>query len=189
MNTKRIVITGGPCVGKTSLVDALASIGYTCFPEIIREFTAQEAGKKSQEELQSNPIVFADDSLSFNKLLLQGRLEQYRKAAETKDTYVFMDRGLPDVLAYMDFFDQPYEDSFANLCRRHPYDHVFMLPPWEEIYALDGGRFETFKEALQIHDHLVERYTHFGHTITLVPKDTITARMEFILEQLKNNVD
>lgn len=189
MNTKRIVITGGPCVGKTALVDALESVGYPCLPEIIREFTAQEADKKDPSQLQSNPIVFADDSLAFNQLLLNGRLAQYKEAATAESPYVFIDRGMPDVLAYMDYFDQSYGEDFTAICQEHPYDHVFVLPPWKEIYTRDAGRFETFEEAQRIHQHLVERYQHFGHSVTLVPKDTITARMEFILEQLKHTFD
>lgn len=183
------MITGGPCVGKTSLVESLQSIGYSCFPEIIREFTAQEAGKKDQEQLQSNPIVFAEDSLSFNQQLLKGRLKQYREAGAATGTYVFFDRGLPDVLAYMDYFDQGYGAAFTDVCQSHPYDQVFVLPPWEAIYARDAGRFETFEQAERIHEHLVERYRYFGHVVTLVPRDTVTARMEFILEHLKNTFD
>ena len=34
---KRIIITGGPSSGKTSIIDALKDEGYSCFDEVSRE--------------------------------------------------------------------------------------------------------------------------------------------------------
>jgi len=61
--------------------------------------------------------------------------EVIRKHAEqvNKKT-VFYDRGIPDVLAYMDYFKQDIPDNFNAICKEHTYDHVFLLPPWEAIY-------------------------------------------------------
>ncbi|MDC8003794.1 ATP-binding protein [Aureisphaera galaxeae] len=184
MNTKRIVITGGPATGKTSLIDALVAMGYECYPEIIREFTAEEVENKSEEDIQSNPIVFADDSLLFNKKLLHGRQQQFEASLASNGNYIFFDRGVGDVLAYMDFFDQEYSTHFTDICKEVAYDAVFILPPWKEIFGVDEGRFEDFEEAIKLYDHLRESYSHFGHDPITVPKDTVPNRIEFILSQL-----
>lgn len=184
LKTKRIVITGGPATGKTALIEHLKVMGYECYPEIIREFTMEEVENKSDEEILSNPIVFADDSLQFNKRLLHGRQAQFEASLISDENYIFFDRGVADVLAYMDFFDQEYDSYFTDACNSIPYDAVFILPPWKEIFGTDEGRFENFEEAIRLHDHLEERYTYFGHNPITVPKDTIENRINFIFSKL-----
>ena len=184
LNTKRIVITGGPSVGKTSLVENLKSLGYICFPEVIREFTIKETENKTDEHLKSNPIVFADDSLLFNQKLIAGRTKQYQESQQLNADYIFFDRGLPDVLAYMDFFDQTYDATFIKACEDMSYDLVFILPPWETIFAIDGERYESYEELVQLNKFLTERYTHFGNIPIVVPKETVEKRVQFILNKL-----
>lgn len=184
MDTKRIVITGGPATGKTSLIEYLIGLNYSCFPEIIREFTIQETEDKETDHLKSNPIVFANDSLSFNQRLIDGRNKQYQDSLKLESPLIFFDRGIPDVLAYMDFFDQTYESDFIEVCNKAPYDAVFILPPWKEIFASDGERYETFEEASNLHQNLLNRYTSFGTPPIEVPKGSVENRVNFILNTL-----
>ena len=132
----------------------------------------------------SNPLVFVDDALQFNKDLLYGRAKHYNESLNIHVPISFFDRGIPDVLAYMDFFGQPYGKEFKETCIDHRYDTVFIVPPWEEIYVSDGERFETYEEAERIHDTLMNVYTQFGYNPISVPKDEIQKRIDFILETL-----
>lgn len=184
LNPIKVVITGGPCVGKTALINHLNSLEFLCFPEVIREFTLAETKQKEGIPLQSNPIVFAEDALGFNSMLIKQRTAQYNMSLTKEDPVAFFDRGLPDVIAYMDFFNQKVPDHFNTACKDHIYDHVFILPPWKDIYIQDEGRFETFEEAIHIHDALVTRYSKFEYTPVSVPKDSIVNRVAFILKHL-----
>lgn len=179
---KRIVITGGPGTGKTSIINALKSNGLFCFDEIIRSLTlaAKEEGDASTHV--SNPIVFANDPLEFNTNLINGRVAQFNEANTIKKDIVFFDRGIPDVVAYMAFFNQEYGPFFINACKKHAYDHVFLLPPWEAIYQEDNERFETFEEALQVHKYLKQIYQDFGYECIDVPFDTVEKRADYILK-------
>lgn len=162
---------------------------YTCFPEVIREFTLEETENKNLEALVSNPIVFAEDSLLFNQKLIDGRAHQFREAAKLSTDYVFFDRGLPDVLAYMDYFDQPVNDAFNQICHDLSYDRVFILPPWKEIFELNEIRFESYKELEELTDHLKKRYTYFGNPPVVVPKEPVADRVQFILNSLKDTFE
>ena len=186
MNSKRIVITGAPGTGKTAVVNALIQAGYNCFPEVIREFTQEETSRKDPAELKSNPIVFADDSLAFNQKLITGRQKQFMDAPLNGAPFSFYDRGLPDVLAYMDFFKQSYPDQFVDVCNTHKYDAVFIMPPWEDIFHADGGRFETYQEALSLHESLTTRYLAFNYLPISVPKLDIAARTQFIINNTQS---
>ena len=185
MNSKKVVITGGPCVGKTVLIAQLEAMGYPCYHEVIREFTVEEAKDKDNTSLQSNPIVFADDSVAFNRMLIDKRSAHFYTAEKHNAPVSFFDRGLPDVIAYMDFFNQDIHPDFDLACNTLKYNIVFILPPWEEIYAQDGERYETFTEATQVYEALMTTYKKLGYQPIIIPKNTIVNRVNFILKYLK----
>tara|TARA_R110002012_G_scaffold38153_5_gene106575 strand:+ start:8422 stop:8985 length:564 start_codon:yes stop_codon:yes gene_type:complete len=182
----KVVITGAPGTGKTSIVNGLESKGFYCFHEIIRDMTSKAKQEGQSEEYISNPLVFVDDALQFNKDLLEARTTHYKRSINLDEVISFFDRGIPDVLAYMDYFGQDYDDFFISNCENYKYDSVFIVPPWKEIYVSDNERMETFEEAENIHHSLVKTYSQFGYDPIEVPKDAVPNRIDFILETLKN---
>tara|TARA_R110000868_G_scaffold145181_4_gene365307 strand:+ start:92751 stop:93293 length:543 start_codon:yes stop_codon:yes gene_type:complete len=180
LSTKKIVIAGGPSTGKTSVVSGIESNGFTCFHEISREITLQ-ARKEGIEQL------FLTDPLLFSERILQGRVTQFKEAEAHENPLVFLDRGLPDVVAYLDCFGTPYPETFTTVCAEHKYDAIFLLPPWKEIHTADNERYENFEEAVRIHDCLEKAYQSFGYHIIDVPKLSIDDRVNFILDTLKLN--
>ncbi len=185
LGSKKVVITGGPGTGKTSVIKGLEENGFHCFHEIIRDMTSKAKAEGDPEKFTSNPLVFVDDAFQFNKDLLYGRIKHYIASESIQKSIIFFDRGIPDVLAYMDFFGQSYDQEFTVPCQNHKYDHVFILPPWREIYVSDDERLETFEEAEKIHEALTETYTQFGYVPQEVPKGSVGDRIDFIREKLK----
>ncbi|MAU27273.1 MAG: ATPase [Muricauda sp.] len=181
MEQKRIVVTGAPGTGKTSVINSLEANGYRCFHEVIRSMTAKAKNKGSKKPV-SNPLVFVEDPLQFNKNLLSGRVQHYMESKNASDTILFFDRGIPDVLAYMDFFNQPYPAEFEEACRKNQYDSVLILPPWKEIYVSDNERLESYDEAEKLHEQLLDTYQRFGYEPILVPKTSVQERLHFIIE-------
>ncbi len=176
-----MVITGGPGTGKTSVVNLLETSGFYCFHEIVRAMTLDAKKKEDSKSFISNPLAFVKDPQLFNKQLLSARLDHFLKASELKEEIVFFDRGLPDVLAYMDYFNQSYTKKYIDVCKCHIYDTVFIFPPWEEIYVQDNERLESFKEALEIHRALEKTYLALGYDIIEVPFGTLSERLTFVL--------
>jgi predicted ATPase len=175
LSTKKIVITGGPGTGKSSIINELKKRGHICFDEISRQVTL-EARKNGIEQL------FLTQPLLFSELLLEGRLKQFNDANSYGDKTVFLDRGLPDVLAYMDYFNSAYPQQFIDTCQNNSYDAVFILAPWQAIYQSDSVRYESFEQAKLIHQHLLNTYKKFNYTLLDVPFDTIEKRADFILD-------
>jgi predicted ATPase len=172
-----IVIIGGPGTGKTTIIDGLIAKGYCCYPEISREVTL-EAKKQGIEQL------FLEKPLLFSELLLEGRKKQFRNACEEPHDIVFIDRGIPDVLAYMHYIGDSYPAFFDEACRQHKYSRIFLLPPWEEIYVSDDARYENYEQAKLIFTHLTETYSKYGYDLIEVPKDTVQNRIDFILSRI-----
>ena len=94
LSLKRIVITGGPSTGKTTLINSLNLKGYTCFEEVIRKLTAEAQNSGDIIETHSNPIALVSDSELFNTKLLNLRVNDF-KAAEQLDVNVsFFDEAM-----------------------------------------------------------------------------------------------
>jgi len=183
---QRIVITGAPGTGKTSIIKKLENDDFFCYHEIIRNFTLEAKENSDTNIFDSNPLAFVKDPFEFNTKILNGRINQYLQSQQNNNRTIFFDRAIPDVLAYMDFFNQKYGSEFTGACRTYRYNNVFLLPPWEDIYMSDNERFESFEEAKQIHYHLEKTYRAYSYPIKLVPFGSVEERVNFILKQLNS---
>ena len=179
MQKEIIVIIGGPGTGKTTIIDGLVENGYCCYPEISRQVTAQAQQQGIEQLFLENPLLFSE-------LLLEWRKKQFLDAHQEPHNVVFIDRGIPDVLAYMHYIGDSYPAFFDAACREHIYSKIFILPPWEDIYISDQERYENFEQAKLIHNHLVETYQKYGYELIEVPKDTVDKRILFILDKISN---
>lgn len=177
MNTKKIVITGGPGTGKSSIVNELKIRGYKCFEEISRQVIL-EARKKGIEQL------FLTQPLLFSELLLEGRTNQFKEANNLNENAVFLDRGIPDIIAYMHYIGSDYPTQFIESCKNNVYDHVFVLAPWQDIFVSDNERYESFEQAIEIHEHLLSTYKNYNYNLLDVPFDTVKKRTDYILDIL-----
>lgn len=180
LNTKRFVITGGPGTGKTSIINELIQRDYICLEEISRQVTL-EARESGIEQL------FLTQPLLFSELLLKGRKNQFDQATTYHKNFVFLDRGLPDVLAYMNYIGNEYPDPFTEACKNNIYDRVFILAPWQEIYISDNERYENFDQAIEIHQHLIITYASFGYDLLDVPFSSVEKRTDYILNIIENS--
>lgn len=113
---------------------------------------------------------------------MEGRKRQFKEALNEEANIVFLDRGIPDVLAYMHYIGDSYPAFFDKACQDHKYSAIFVLPPWKEIYVSDAERYENYEQAVLIHEHLMETYKKYGYSITEVPKDTVENRVDFIMK-------
>lgn len=171
---KTIVVSGGPGSGKTTIINQLSQRGYTCFDEVSRSIIqeGQEAGIDQ---------LFLTDPELFSKKLLKGRIQQYIDAKLVAHPLVFLDRGIPDIVAYMNFKKETSPTSFIEACEKCVYDFVFLLPPWENIYKQDNERYETFEESKAIYENLKNAYLKYGYEVVEVPFGNLIDRVNYIL--------
>ena len=171
---KKIALIGGPATGKTTLIDALKAKGFCCMDEISRQITI-EAQKNGVKQL------FLEDPIWFSKQLLEARKNQFLVSQNFNEPLVFFDRGLPDVVAYLDYIKSDFDQEFIAVCETHKYDQVFILPPWKAIHKTDNERYESFDQLVEIHEYLKKCYNKFGYTAIEIEKGSIADRIEFSL--------
>lgn len=173
---QKIVLTGAPGTGKTTILNLLNAKGYFCQEEISREIIREAERMGSKKLFLSQPILFS-------KVVLGKRIIQYQKASNALKTPCFFDRGIPDITAYLNNNRTAYEETFKQATKKYTYDMIFVFPPWEKIYTTDSERFETFEEAKQLHTAILEEYKKTHQNIILVPFGTPKERVDFILKK------
>ena len=177
MQTK-IVITGGPGTGKSTVIESLAKQNFMCLPEISRAITLNARQQGIEQLFLTKPLLFSE-------LLLEGRINQYIEAEKKNSDLVFFDRGIPDVHSYMNYIGIDYPNTYVKKSSFYRYEYIFLMPPWEEIYISDNERYENFEQAQAIHNHLVETYKNLNYPIIEVPTGTVNERVDFILSTIK----
>ncbi|MEO5562336.1 MAG: ATP-binding protein, partial [Chitinophagaceae bacterium] len=95
---------------------------------------------------------------------------------------VFLDRAIPDALAYYRFLNLSEDEKLTSALRTVSYKKVFLLDclPLVKDYA----RTEDESAQKKIHALLVEVYESLGFPIVQVPVLPPGERVDFILKHL-----
>ena len=168
---KKILITGGPGTGKTSLVNELKNNGYLCSEEIVRDLTIKKRDEGVDQYFLTDPLVFSIK-------LFNLRLKEYSKSFNSN--LIIYDRGPIDVLAYLNFKSIEIPKDLINDSKKINYEYSFILNPWRDIYTQDSVRYESYEECVIIHELLIKEYEKFKIKLIVVPNGTIFERVRFI---------
>ncbi len=170
----RIVVTGGPGTGKTTLLLALRDRGHT----IVEETARGVIRARRAEGLPPRP-----SPREFAETILRRDVEQYER--HSGDTLVFFDRGILDALGMLVEAAPERLAECESIASRYPYHGtVFVPPPWEDIFTTDAERDQMFADAVRVHEGLVAWYDRFGYRVCEVPRLPVDERCEFVLSAL-----
>jgi predicted ATPase len=173
--TRWCAITGAPSSGKTSVIDELAARGYLVHAEVARALISRDLAEgKSLSEIRDR-----DHVQELQRRILAGKLKAER--ALDPSAAVFLDRGLPDSVTYFRLADlDPAPAIDASKIFR--YRAVFLMDRLPLVK--DGVRTEDERQARVIESMIADDYISLGYRPVRVPVFSISARADFILEQL-----
>lgn len=167
------VISGGPGAGKTTLLAALRRAGFAAVEEASRTLI------REQVALGSGVVPWLD--LGGFAELARARMVAQHVAASQHAGPTFFDRGLPDLLAYLEVAGQPVPAATRAAVAAHRYQTpVFLAPPWPEIYVNDAERWQTFAEAEALYHALRRTYQALGYPVLDLPQASVAARVAFV---------
>ena len=175
LSLTKIVITGSPGTGKTSIINVLKKNGYTCFDEYSRILI--KLGKKNGIK-----NYFLEKPNLFSSKILDARIKQFNESEnikESKGDLIFFDRSIYDTFVYQKFINKSF--IFSSKYNIYKYQKVFVLPPWNKIFLNDNERLEDFKTTKIIDKHINLTYNYYDYKICQVPKVSIEKRINFIL--------
>lgn len=177
---KRIVLTGGPGTGKTTILSELKKREYLCLPEVSRSIISKAQKERGIQQL------FLTHPEEFNEQLLNGRIAQFESCkTHLNETYIFLDRGIPDILAYNNFIDNYSDQKLHDAVNTYQYDFVFIFPPWRAIFKNDSERYESFEQAEKIHKNIYETYFKLNCDVSIVPFGNVVDRANYILNVIE----
>ena len=201
-NITRIVLTGGPCAGKTTalakIIEHFGSLGYQVFtlPEVPTMFTA--AG---MNYLTTNKDYFYEGEKATLEVQLALEDKFYRMAQEcTEPCIIVCDRGAMDISAYM------VPDMWNTLTRavgtstpelRERYDAVLHLVSAadgaEQYYttANNAQRYEQMNEeglrvARLLDKKVIKAWTGHPHLRVINNHDDFDAKMKRVIKEISS---
>ncbi len=173
---QRIVISGGPGTGKTSIIDTLSKKGLNIFNEVARKVI------KEQLAIGSSSLPW-DNLKGFSKLVYQEQAHDFQNA---KPGLNFYDRSSIDIIAYLNFGSVEDKELISSCSSLEYSETVFIAPPWQEIYLRDQERRENLTQLHAIDDSIRSAYSKLNYNIIDIPKLSIEQRVDFILENLSD---
>lgn len=167
-------ISGVASSGKTTIINLLEQKGYKVLHESATEFVLNQIKKGfSIEDLRKNESVFQETIFQLKIF--------YESLLDPNET-VFIDRGLPDSIAFWKLYNLPMKSDIENAIKNSSYKKVFLferLPLVKEEF-----RPEPEEEISIMDKYNKEAYENLGHNIVNVPVMSVENRLKFVLENI-----
>ena len=171
--TRWQVVTGPPCSGKTTVINALAEQGYETVDEVARaRIKRLLAANISLDEIREDGLVLQRD-------ILAAKLE--RERGLDREKLIFFDRGVPDSVAYYRYYGLDPREAIEQASHNR-YQHIFFLEGLPIVH--DDVRNEDADAARQIGELIYQAYGEIGYMVTRVPAVSVEERVEFILQNV-----
>ncbi len=169
--TKKYVLTGGPGTGKSTLLRALVKRGEYGIPEAAEDYIRRRQSGGAKEPWKEP---------DFQDMILELQVQRESDVPEGLER-VFVDRGIPDGLAYAQPGTKTYWRILEEAAKVH-YERVFIVEPLVRKTRQTEIRRENYEEASALGRKLEEIYEQLGYEIRRINQDTVEERVAIILQ-------
>jgi predicted ATPase len=177
---KFVVLSGCSGAGKSSLLAEFGRRGFPIYEEPGRQVVKEQLYIGGDALPWGNWSLFVDLTIS--------RSIYHIVTAARRDRLSFFDRGIVDQVSGLERRGLSIPDHLVAAVDRFRYhETVFMMPPWPEIFSNDDERKHSFEVALATYEAQLRTYERFGYQIIFVPKLDVSARADFVLNQLRES--
>ena len=174
----RMVVTGGPGTGKSTLLDALELRGLATEPEVARAILREEGGM----------ALRADDPAGFALAMFDAELSAFRRV-EAGSGPVLFDRGFPDIAGFLHLEGLPVPAAIDRACSELRYEGpIFRAPPWDAIYRRDAERIQDWDAALASDAAVSAAWREYGYTLIDLPLADVSQRADFVLSRISGEL-
>lgn len=196
----KVVLTGGPGVGKTTIVNQLKGLGFDVKIEVFTELF-----EKANREGKLEDLLEDGSKILHDLVTLQHSLE----SEDNAKGITFYDRSMVDIVGFAPQINTKFSLSDEIIVNEAEYDLVFIIEPLQaEYYVQNSVRRQNYDESLKHHLKIVDAYQNYcrrknkyiNEHLILVPNikpplsgqlsqgkivdSFIKARVEFILNEL-----
>jgi predicted ATPase len=179
---RRVVVTGGPYSGKTTLVGALAGRGFATVPEaaidVIGTLNAT-MGVEGQRTWRR------DHLLEFQQMIFELQVEREEAIGPDAGT-VFLDRGIADGIAYCENAGIEPPGRFRERAIASGYAHALVLETLEGFETRDStGRMSRREDSLRIGRLIADAYRAIDVPVTPVGRLPLEDRLALVTRLLE----
>ena len=177
---RKIVITGGPCSGKTSTINQFSKLGYT----IVHEAALQLI---RQEDHGAKDVFPWTDFARFQTRVVKLQIELESKIPHTTDI-ALLDRSLLDVVAYYNAVNQRVPKKVCRSIVKAEYQDAFyleLLPSsFRALTENEKPRMLAEADARRVGEEILRVYQACLANVTIVPFMSLSEHVEFIKSRL-----
>lgn len=167
---RHAVLTGAPGAGKTTLLEAAAGAGSVTSHEVARELLKAPGGMELRER----------DALGFADAMLEAHLREFA-AMDGREGPVVFDRGLPDVVGFLDVSGLPVSPAIDRACRAVRYHGpILRAPAWQDIYRQDAERIQDWQQAVASDEAVSAAWRRYGYEVLDLPLASVEERLAFL---------
>lgn len=188
---QKIVLTGGPCAGKTKILAEiekhLVEKGY--YVITLSEVATQLIKSNMPPKMDKEHILFFQDIVLKTQIMKEATTQSYAEDILTDEKIVILlDRAIMDNRAYLET-----QEDFEYLLNKngideqsviHSYDFVIDListaTAKKELYELDGIRDEPVEKAAALDKKTTLAWIDHPHMITVKPTETIEEKVNIV---------
>ena len=172
-----VVVSGCSGGGKSALLAEMGRRGWPVFPEPGRQIVKEQL-------LIGGPALPWTDVAAFAELALSRAMHFFALAEDGRAT--FFDRSVVDAVTALERIGRalPHHVEAVRRCRYGA--RVFMVPPWEALFAGDGERRHGFAAAVAEYEALMASYAAKGYETVVVPHAPIAERAAFLERALSS---
>ena len=169
-----VVISGGPSVGKTSVIEELKNRGHNIIEEAARKVASEDSRFLRKSVLEIDRRLFQEAIFEMQKILFK-----------VGDELFFSDRGFGDTLGYYPVIGYEAPNYMVEHTKKNVPDYVFILDPLPEFEVEDFRNDIGNQEELQ--KSFYDVYRGLGCDPIKVQVMSINDRVDFILSMVKFN--
>lgn len=192
---KKIVLTGGPGSGKTTVIESIKTNFGGKYKVIVIDETASYLINMGLRPFGDNPINMVD----FQELVLKTQLakeeiiERGTELLPDENILLIYDRGLLDNCAYIT--EEEFSEVLSRLDTKHTiseflerYDLVINLVSRKDFYTLDNNpaRSEAVEEALELGNKTLNAWIGHKNIKIVLPKDDVDEKIKEVLNHINN---
>ncbi len=175
MSNRRIVLSGCSGGGKSTLLQEMSQRGYATIAEPGRRVV------KAEQKAHGSALPWIDPKAFCLKVIETA----FDDMARAPDGLVLFDRSALDALIWFERTGTDLDKAVRDKIFRLEYDrHVFLFPPWPEIFVQDSQRQHDLSDALAEYEGLCDRLPKLGFKTTLVPKRPVSERADWLEARL-----
>lgn len=200
MQIYKIVLTGGPCSGKTKVTNALrkklSDGGYNVI--VVPETAAELIGSGVlPKDNYLHTLMFQDIILKTQKLKEDNALKYAKFSSKTDDVIIIYDRAIMDGMAYMH-----YESDFSDLLKKYSLNETIVSDKYDMI--IDLVSLSSLRKDLYVNTEIrkeddklasiLDKKTLYSWLLSdnlrvIKPMDKIEEKVQYVYDLITSYID